>query len=95
MGLFDFMENKEVKNVDTSKKLRIGFIGTGWIAESHIKSFLKQPDVEIVAGADIVPGKAEAFFKKHGVEGVKTDYKDHAEMLADKSLKLDAVSICT
>ena len=95
MGLFDFMENKEVKTVDTSKKLRIGFIGTGWIAESHIKSFLKQPDVEIVAGADIVPGKAKAFFEKFGVEGVKTDYASHKEMIDDKSLNLDAVTICT
>ena len=95
MGLNDFMENQEVKTVDASKKLRIGFIGTGWIAESHIKSFLKQPDVEIVAGADIIPGKAKAFFEKFGVEGVKTDYASHKEMIDDKSLKLDAVTICT
>ena len=95
MGLNDFMENQEVKTVDASRKLRIGFIGTGWIAESHIKSFLKQPDVEIVAGADLVPGKAKAFFEKYGVEGVKTDYASHKELLADKSLNLDAVTICT
>ena len=95
MGLNDFMENQEVKTVDASKKLRIGFIGTGWIAESHIKSFLKQPDVEIVAGADLIPGKAKAFFEKYGVEGVKTDYASHKELLADKSLNLDAVTICT
>ena len=95
MGLNDFMENQEVKTVDASRKLRIGFIGTGWIAESHIKSFLKQPDVEIVAGADLVPGKAKAFFEKFGVEGVKTDYASHKELIDDKSLKLDAVTICT
>jgi len=81
--------------VDENKKMRVAIIGTGWIADAHIKSYLNQPDVEIVAGADLVPGKAAAFFKKHGVENVKTDYKDHAEMLADKSLKLDAVSVCT
>ncbi len=80
--------------VDTSKKFRMGIIGTGWIADSHIKSMLKQPDVEIVAGADLVPGKAEAFFKKHGVEGVKC-YNSGKEMVDDKSLKLDAVTICT
>ncbi len=87
--------NTETAAVDTSKKLRIGIIGTGWIADAHIASYKKMQDVEIVAGADLVPGKAEAFFKKHGVEGVKTDYASHKEMLADKSLKLDAVSICT
>ena len=87
--------NNDVTTVDTSKKLRIGFIGTGWIANAHIQAYKKMQDVEIVAGADLIPGKAEAFFKKYGVDGVKTDYASHKEMLADKSLKLDAVSICT
>ena len=90
-----FKESQEESVIDASKKIRIGFIGCGWIAGSHIKSLLKQPDVEIVAGADLVPGKAKAFFEKHGVEGVKTDYASHKEMLADKSLNLDAVTICT
>ena len=77
------------------KKLRIGIIGTGGIAHSHVKSYLNQPDVEIVAGVDLIPGKAKAFFEEFGIEGVKTDYRNHTEMLADKSLNLDAVSICT
>ncbi|MBQ7336723.1 MAG: Gfo/Idh/MocA family oxidoreductase [Clostridia bacterium] len=95
MGLNDFEKNQEKKVVDASKKVRIGIIGTGWIAGSHMASYLKQPDVEIVAGADLIPGKAKAFFEKYGLENVKTEYASHKEMLADKSLKLDAVSICT
>lgn len=87
--------NNENVSVDASRKLRIGIIGTGWIADAHIASYKKMQDVEIVAGADLIPGKAAAFFKKHGVEGVKTDYASHKEMLADKSLNLDAVSVCT
>ena len=87
--------NQENKAVDTTKKLRVGIIGTGGIAANHVRSYKKMPDVEIVAGCDIVPGKAEEFFKTFGVEGVKTVYASHKEMLADKSLKLDAVSICT
>lgn len=90
-----FKENQEVTVIDTTKKIRIGFIGCGWIAASHIKSLLKQPDVEIVAGCDLIPGKAKAFFEENGVAGVKTDYASHKEMLADKSLALDAVTICT
>ena len=90
-----FKDNHEVKEIDASKKVRVGFIGCGWIAGSHIKAMLKQPDVEIVAGADLIPGKAKAFFEEYGVEGVKTDYASHKELLADKSLKLDAVTICT
>ena len=95
MGLDDFKENQEVKTIDASKKLRIGIIGCGWIADSHMNSYLKQPDVEIVAGADLIPGKAAKFMAKYGLENVKTDYASHKEMLDDKSLKLDAVSICT
>ena len=95
MGLDDFKKNQEKKVVDATKKVRVGIIGTGWIAEAHIKSYLNQPDVELVAGADLIPGKAKAFFEKFGVENVKTDYASHKEMLADKSLNLDAVSICT
>ncbi len=95
MGLDDFKVNQETKTIDASKKLRVGIIGCGWIAGAHLKSYLAQPDVEIVAGADLIPGKAEAFFKKAGLENVKTDYASHKEMLDDKSLKLDAVSICT
>ena len=93
-GLNTFEAAVETK-VDTTKKLRIGIIGCGWIADSHMKAYLNQPDVEIVAGADLVPGKAAKFFEKHGVEGVKTDYASHKEMLDDESLALDAVSICT
>ena len=95
MGLDDFKVNQEVKTIDASKKLRVGIIGCGWIADAHMKSYLKQPDVEIVAGADLIPGKAKAFMEKYGLENVKTDYASHKEMLDDESLKLDAVSVCT
>ena len=90
-----FKDVRETKTVDATKKLRIGFIGCGWIAGSHMRAFKKQPDVEIVAGCDLIPGKAAAFFEKNEVEGVKTDYASHKEMLDDESLNLDAVTICT
>ncbi|MBQ2766501.1 MAG: Gfo/Idh/MocA family oxidoreductase [Clostridia bacterium] len=90
-----FKEDQSKTVIDTDRKMRVGIIGTGWIADAHIKSYLNQPDVELVAGADLIPGKAAAFFAKHGVEGVKTDYASHKEMLDDESLHLDAVSICT
>lgn len=78
--------------IDASKKLKIGIIGTGWIAEAHAREYKKMPDVEIVAGADLVPGKAEAFFKKMEIEGVRC-YPDHKSMLDAE--ELDAVSVCT
>ena len=90
-----FKENQEVKVIDASKKLRIGIIGCGWIAGSHMVSYLKQPDVEIVAACDLIPGKAAKFIAKYGLTDVKTEYASHKEMLDDESLALDAVSICT
>ncbi len=86
---FDFV-TKERKAYDG--KLKVGIIGTGWIAECHIASYLKQKDVEIVAGADLIPGKAEAFFKRFGLENVRC-YPDHKSMLDAE--ELDAVSVCT
>lgn len=81
--LNQFKENQEEKVVNASKKLRVGIIGTGWIAGAHIKCYKEMPDVEIVAGADLIEGKAEAFFKKWGVEGVRC-YPDHKSMLIKK-----------
>ena len=82
----------KTKAVDTSIKLKVGIIGTGWIAQSHIASYKNMPDVEIVAGADLVPGKAEEFFKEYGMENVRC-YPSHKEMLDNE--ELDAVSVCT
>ena len=93
-GLNDF-DAKVEKTVDANRKMRIGIIGCGWIAKSHVLAYLNQPDVEIVAACDLIEGKAEAFLKKYGVEGAKTDYASHKEMLDDESLRLDAVSVCT
>lgn len=80
--------------VDPSRKVRVGIIGTGWIAGSHINSYKRMPDVEVVALADLIPGKAEEFKKTHEIDGAKC-YLSHTEMLADEDLKLDAVSVCT
>ena len=77
---------------EIGKKLKIGIIGTGWIAEEHIREYMKMSDVEVVAGADLVPGKAEAFFKKAGLTGVRCYESGHAMLEAEE---LDAVSICT
>ena len=71
---------------------RVGIIGTGWIAEAHAESYLNQPDVKIVALADLIPGKAEKFAARYGIEGCRF-YPDHKSLLDNE--ELDAVSICT
>lgn len=82
----------EKSTVKSDKKLRIGIIGTGGIADSHIASYLKQEDVEIVAGVDLIPDKAANFFKRHGVENAKS-FVDYKEMI--DTVPMDAVSVCT
>ena len=88
-----FKDVKNEKTIDASKKVKIGIIGTGWIAEAHINAYKNQPDVEVVALADLVPGKAEAFKEKYGVEGARC-YSSDVELLANEK-DLDGVSICT
>ena len=88
-------KQEEVKEeiVVTDKKIKVGIIGTGWIAESHISSYLNQPDVEIVAAADLIPGKAEKKMKQFGIEGARC-YLNHKDMI-DNEPDLDVVSVCT
>lgn len=92
LDMNNFTSNQnEQGEVKSDRKLRIGIIGTGGIAGSHIASYKKQPDVEVVAGADLIPGKAEKFFKDNGVEAKAfTDYKEMID-----TMNLDAVSVCT
>ena len=91
-SLNDLSGGAKEQAVDTSKKVKIGIIGTGWIAEAHVMSYLQMPDVEIVACADLVPGKAEAFCEKYGVKGARCYESGHAMLEAEE---LDGVSICT
>lgn len=89
----NFSTNQETgAKIVSDKKLRVGIIGTGGIANSHIASYLKQPDVEVVAGADLIPGKAAKFFEEHKVENAKA-FVDYKEMI--DTMNLDAVSVCT
>lgn len=88
-----FTKDQDNYSIDTSKKLKVGIIGTGWIAESHISEYLKMPDVELVGVADLVDGKAEEFLRKwNAPEGVRV-YHSHKELIDNE--ELDAVSVCT
>ncbi len=91
--LDDYKKSQGGYSIDSSKKLRVGIIGCGWIAGEHITSYLKMPDVELVGVADLIDGKAEAFLKAHNApEGVHI-YRTHKELIDNE--QLDAVSVCT
>lgn len=73
-----------------SSKIKIGIIGVGNIAGTHIRAYLKNPNVELYAFCDI----NEEQLKKMGEEfGIERLYTDVNEMLA--LTEIDAVSVCT
>ena len=88
-----FKENNDVVEIDSSKKIKVGIIGTGWIAAAHMKSLVKMPDVEVVAAADLVPGKAEKFMADYPECTNVKFYKDHKDLIDNADV--DAVNICT
>jgi predicted dehydrogenase len=74
------------------KKLRIGIIGPGQVAQTaHLPAYLKrQEEVEVVALAGKNIEKVEATARQFGVPLAFDDYE---EMISECSL--DAISICT
>ena len=70
------------------KKIRIGIVGTGGMANAHADAYKAMPGVVLASCLDVVPGRAEAFAKKHGIARAATDLDG---LLAD----VDAVSVVT
>ena len=92
--LDQFKFDQEKTEIDVTKKVRVGIIGTGWIAEAHAGVLKRCPDVEIVALADIVPGKAQAFAERKKLpEGIR--FYNSGNELVDNEPDLDAVCVCT
>ena len=78
------------------KKVKIAIVGCGGIAnQKHMPSLAKFPErAEMVAFCDIIPERAEKAAEQYGVPGAKV-YTDYKEMLADKSIEIDVVHVCT
>ena len=93
--LGQFTQAAEQEEKSSERRYKIGIIGTGWIAEAHLQSYLACPDVDVVALADLIPGKAEKFAKKFDLDLSKIHfYPDHKALLEGEK-DLDGVSICT
>ena len=75
-----------------AKKLRVGIVGTGMIAQSgHIPAWKNlSKDVEMVGVADIVEDRAKLIAK---TQGMPHAYGDWQKMLDE--VDLDIVSVCT
>ena len=70
--------------------LKVGVIGVGSISEMHIRPYLENKEVKLVALCDIHEGRLAEKGKLYGVNQLYNNYQD---LLNDKNI--DAVSICT
>ncbi len=75
-----------------AKTLKVGFVGTGGIAQAHLAAWDKCADTEIVALCDISPQALTGSAEKWGVpeENLFSDYRKMLESVA-----LDIVDVCT
>lgn len=69
------------------KKLRVGLIGLGGVAEAHLEGYQQVDVIEVVAGAKIHPQKLDKIANKWGIKG----YLDYEEMLSKEQLDIACV----
>ena len=89
----EFKNAPQKEKIEAKRTLKVAIIGTGWIADAHAAKYKEMNDVEIVALADLVPGKAEKFAEKWELPNARC-YLSHKELF-DAESDLDAVSVCT
>ena len=73
------------------KKVRIAVVGCGGIANVHLTSYSKLPNVEIYALCDI---NRENLDRTGDKFGIARRYTDEAEMLKECAGELDGVDVC-
>ena len=83
------MESAKKKTDPKMKKLRVAIIGCGGIAQTHLNAYKEIPEVEIVAGVDILQERLDVMQEKWGLPK-EALFKDWKEML--KVVKPDAVA---
>jgi predicted dehydrogenase len=72
-----------------AKKIGVGFVGTGGIADSHASGYRTSPLAEVTAVCDVRGAVAD---EKRRAYGARNSYTDYEKLVADPSV--DAVDIC-
>ena len=71
--------------------MKVGIIGIGGVAQAHLRwGWAELEDAEVVAAADIVPGRAAETAERWGIPHAFEDYHRILEMDS-----IDAVDVCT
>jgi predicted dehydrogenase len=82
-------EDDPGKSPTGDKKIRVGIVGTGQIAQAHMKNYAALENVEIVACADINEAAARKSADTYKIAHVYTNFRD---LLARSDI--DAVDVC-
>jgi predicted dehydrogenase len=70
-------------------KIKVGIIGSGFIADHHAYSYTLLPNIEIMGVASLLEDQAKELMKKFNIPG--EPYKDYKDLL---KLECDAISVC-
>jgi UDP-N-acetylglucosamine 3-dehydrogenase len=69
------------------RKLRVGLIGLGRVAEVHLRAYQEVTQIEVVAGAEPRADRLAEMAAMWGFEG----YTDHVEMLEKENLDIACI----
>ncbi|MYD91831.1 MAG: Gfo/Idh/MocA family oxidoreductase [Caldilineaceae bacterium SB0662_bin_9] len=73
-----------------STTLKVGVVGVGGIARTHMPGWAASEDAEVVAGSDVVEPALKEWGAMHGISRLYTDVKD---LFADPDI--DIIDVCT
>jgi myo-inositol 2-dehydrogenase/D-chiro-inositol 1-dehydrogenase len=76
---------------DRPTPLRIGIVGAGWIAQTHVETISHVPAAAVVAVADVDLLRARTTAQRTGARA----YADWRELMHDGADRLDALVVCT
>ena len=71
-------------------KLKVGIVGVGGIAQTHMPGWHATEDAEVVAGSDVRDEALQSWGREHGVDRL---YSDPADLFDDS--EIDIVDVCT
>jgi len=73
-----------------TKTLKVGVVGVGGIARTHMPGWAKSEHAEVIAGTDVFEAPLEEWGKANGVTTLTTRFED---LLEDKDI--DIIDVCT
>lgn len=69
------------------KKLRVGLIGLGGVAQAHLEAYKEVDRIEVVAGAEVREDRLQQMVKRWGIKG----YTGYEEMLSKEDLNIACI----